>query len=48
MQDDSGKVVGTVLYEDITSGNYSLCFVSICFTDQMMKLYHAEAEVSSV
>ncbi len=48
VQDDSGKVVGTVLYEDSTSGNYSVCFVSICFTNQMMKLYSAEAEVSSV
>ena len=46
VQDDSGKVVGTVLYEDAASGNYSPCFVTICFSSQMMKIYPAEAEVS--
>lgn len=45
VQDDTGKVVGTVFYEDSTSGNYSSCFVTICFTSQMMKLYPPEAEV---
>ena len=43
--DNKGNVIGTIHREDPSTGNYSLCFVTVCFQRQLMKLYPAEAEV---